>query len=130
MTENATRLDRPMLRARQANDHYDGTRFFNPGIATTKSFADFLRWRFTRKPTLWPERLADDDPPLPPPIRAGECAVTFIGHATLLLRFPGLAVLTDPAFSERASPSTGWAQDGCGRPPLRWKIYRRSTSYS
>lgn len=30
--------------------------------------------------------------------------ITWIGHATALVQFPGLALLTDPVFSERASP--------------------------
>ena len=31
-------------------------------------------------------------------------SVTWVGHATVLLRVGGLSVLTDPHFSERASP--------------------------
>ena len=31
-------------------------------------------------------------------------AVTWIGHATVLVQLGGLNVLTDPMFSERASP--------------------------
>lgn len=96
-----------MLRARNTSDHCDGERFFSPGIATNKRLRDFLRWRLTRKPAPWPHWITDDDPPFPEQLRASECAVTFIGHATLLLRFPGLAVLTDPVFSDRASP-LGW----------------------
>jgi L-ascorbate metabolism protein UlaG (beta-lactamase superfamily) len=38
----------------------------------------------------------------------GELSVTWIGHATALLRIGGLNVLTDPNFSERASP-VSWA---------------------
>lgn len=34
----------------------------------------------------------------------GNPSVTWIGHATLLLRVGGLNILTDPQFSERASP--------------------------
>jgi N-acyl-phosphatidylethanolamine-hydrolysing phospholipase D len=33
-------------------------------------------------------------------------SVTWVGHSTLLLRIGGLSVLTDPHFSERASPFT------------------------
>jgi len=108
MTDDRAGLDRPLhRRALPANDHCDGTRFFNPGIATDKGLGDFLRWRFTRTAVPWPRRVADADPPLPAELRAGEVAATYIGHATVLLRFPGLAVLTDPVFSERASP-VGW----------------------
>jgi L-ascorbate metabolism protein UlaG (beta-lactamase superfamily) len=107
MTDNPAPFDWPSRRARQANDHYDGKRFFSPGVATDKGLGAFLRWRFSRKPAPWPQWIADDHPPSPQPLRPGEFAVTFIGHATVLLRLPGFAVLTDPIFSERASP-IGW----------------------
>ena len=34
----------------------------------------------------------------------GEVAVTFVGHATFLIRTSGLTILTDPVWSDRASP--------------------------
>ncbi|SCM77467.1 Metallo-hydrolase/oxidoreductase [uncultured Pleomorphomonas sp.] len=37
-------------------------------------------------------------------ITGAETSATFIGHSTMLLRIGGLSVLTDPIFSERASP--------------------------
>ncbi|HEV8015606.1 MAG TPA: MBL fold metallo-hydrolase [Stellaceae bacterium] len=96
----------PQLRAATPSDHCDGARFFNPGRATQqRGFGDFLRWRLSRKAPVWPRWIADADPPLPPDaLRPGAVAVTYIGHATLLLRFAGFAVLTDPMFSLRASP--------------------------
>jgi L-ascorbate metabolism protein UlaG (beta-lactamase superfamily) len=36
--------------------------------------------------------------------RRGEPSVTWVGHATLLLHVGGRSILTDPQFSERASP--------------------------
>ena len=36
--------------------------------------------------------------------QAANPSVTWIGHATVLLRVGGLSILTDPMFSERASP--------------------------
>jgi L-ascorbate metabolism protein UlaG (beta-lactamase superfamily) len=107
MTDNPAPFDWRSRRARQANDHCDGKRFFSPGVATDKGLGDFLRWRFSRKAAPWPQWIVDDHPPSLEPLRPGEFAVTFIGHATLLLRLPGFAVLTDPIFSERASP-IGW----------------------
>jgi L-ascorbate metabolism protein UlaG (beta-lactamase superfamily) len=38
------------------------------------------------------------------PARSGELSVTWIGHATALIRINGTTVLTDPHFSECASP--------------------------
>jgi L-ascorbate metabolism protein UlaG (beta-lactamase superfamily) len=104
MTDHPMPADTPRLQSRQASDHCDGQRFFNPGVKTDKRLGDFLRWRLARKPARWPQWIADNDPPLPAPPGPGEVSVTYIGHATLLLRFPGITVLTDPVFSERASP--------------------------
>lgn len=47
---------------------------------------------------------------------AGNPSVTWIGHATLLLRMGGVNVLTDPHFSERASP-VGFAGPRRYHPP-------------
>ena len=46
------------------------------------------------------------DPPAPPLEEIGpdQLSATFLGHASLLMRLPGLTVLTDPIFSKRASP--------------------------
>jgi L-ascorbate metabolism protein UlaG (beta-lactamase superfamily) len=76
-------------------------------METVRGLGDFLRWRLARKPAPWPSRIDDEASPPLAPLRSGEVAVTFIGHATLLVRFPGFALLTDPIFSERASPF-GW----------------------
>jgi L-ascorbate metabolism protein UlaG (beta-lactamase superfamily) len=92
------------LRVPTASDHFDGKRFFSPGVVTNKRLGDLLRWRFTRERPSWPEWIVDDDPPLAEAPRDGGVAVTYIGHATLLLRFAEFGVLTDPMFSERASP--------------------------
>ena len=64
------------------------------------------------------DRLRNPPPPNPPPgaipteeprparprVPDGETRVTWIGHATFLIQLGGLNVLTDPVFSERATP--------------------------
>src|SRR5579871_6207125 len=91
------------------SDHFDGRHFFNPGASAGRSLADLLRWQFARKPAPWPVRV---DPALtaslPQAIPAGQAALTFINHVTFLIQLPGLSLLTDPVFSERASPLS-WA---------------------
>jgi L-ascorbate metabolism protein UlaG (beta-lactamase superfamily) len=91
------------------SDHFDGKRFFNPHVDTDKSFADMRRWRREARAVPWPARVANEAFP-PPPARApdGAIAATLIGHATFLLQLAGLNILTDPVFSERASP-VQWA---------------------
>lgn len=85
------------------SDHFDGTRFFNPGGAPPRGFADIMRWRFGESPAEWPETVALTDTARPA-TRAEELTVTMVGHATMLLQVQGLNILTDPVWSERASP--------------------------
>ena len=91
------------------SEHFDGARFFNPGATAGRSFSDFLRWQRTRRPTPWPR---SRELPVPEPVTAAlasdELRLTFINHVTFLIQLPGLTVLTDPVFSERASP-VQWA---------------------
>src|SRR5580692_10909166 len=94
----------PAFRIPPMSDHFDGARFFTPGVAMDKGFGDFLRWRFTSERSRWPDWIVDDPAPPLPALHTGEVSATYIGHATWLLRFAGIAVLTDPMFSNRASP--------------------------
>jgi len=91
------------------SDHFDGVRFFNPGASAGRSFGDFLRWQRTRRSTPWPPTR---ELPVPTPVTAAmgsdELRLTFINHVTFLIQLPGLTLLTDPVFSERASP-VQWA---------------------
>ena len=92
------------------SDHCDGRRFFNPlGRPQARSFWDLPRWwwqQFVHKQsTRWPKNLpVPRRPQLPGSVVAGQVAVTFVGHSTFLLQFPGLTVLTDPIFAAAAGP--------------------------
>ena len=85
------------------SDHFDGTRFFNPGGAAPSGFRDMLRWQMSGERQRWPRRL-----PAPelarPEARVTDLSVTMVGHATLLIQTAGMNLLTDPVWSERASP--------------------------
>jgi L-ascorbate metabolism protein UlaG (beta-lactamase superfamily) len=86
-----------------AGDHYDGARFFAPGHpGTDRSLVDILRWRFTSKRSQWPAQV--NVAPTVPQRTVGGCRATMVGHATVLLQVGGLNILTDPVWSERASP--------------------------
>jgi L-ascorbate metabolism protein UlaG (beta-lactamase superfamily) len=87
------------------SDHFDGRRFFNPGGTADNNVWAVFRWLATRRRARWP-RHVDDPPPgeLPPAPGPDEVAATFVNHDTFLLRGAGLGVLTDPVWSERASP--------------------------
>jgi L-ascorbate metabolism protein UlaG (beta-lactamase superfamily) len=77
-----------------------------------------LRWRLQKaNRTQWPAWVTDPAfPPPPASVAAGQAAVTFINHATFLLRLPGAVVLTDPIFSPRCSP-VQWAGPKRARAP-------------
>lgn len=101
-------LRRPMIPSYPASDHCDGRRFFNPGEGP-RGFRALLKWQMNRKPGVWPKWIENQATPrLPASVGAGEVAVTFVNHATFLLQFAGLNVLTDPIWSERCSP-VSWA---------------------
>jgi len=85
------------------SDHFDGLRFFNPGRdAADRGFGDLLRWKLKGKPAPWPRSVPVRDV-IPEPAVAGLRA-TVVGHASVLIQAGGLNVLTDPVWSQRASP--------------------------
>ena len=91
------------------SDHCDGERFFNPGPAGPRGLKEVARWRMEGGRTRWPDSIANPQyPPPPDEVPEGSAAITFIGHATFLLRLAGMTVLTDPVFSDRCSP-VSWA---------------------
>jgi L-ascorbate metabolism protein UlaG (beta-lactamase superfamily) len=66
-----------------------------------------LRWYIGRNRTEWPAWAPSPYADRPPTRIAGaEWRISFVGHATLLLQTAGMNVLTDPFWSERASPFT------------------------
>jgi L-ascorbate metabolism protein UlaG (beta-lactamase superfamily) len=87
----------------QPNDHFDGLRFFNPNHPDTdRSFADILRWKLRERAAAWPRSI----PVLQtvPDAEVTGLRATIVGHASVLIQSGGLNVLTDPVWSEKASP--------------------------
>ena len=88
------------------SDHFDGERFFNPGGGGPRGLLDLARWRLGGGSEDWPETYPSPFPPDRPPPRVEGTAlrVSFAGHASFLIQGVGLNILTDPVWSERASP--------------------------
>ncbi|WP_422018345.1 MBL fold metallo-hydrolase [Roseateles sp.] len=92
--------------------HRDGSFRNTDGEFTPRSLAELLRWRWDASRRGLPPRPAEPIPTQAPDVgfihaNAGAAqvpAVTWIGHATVLAQFGGISLLTDPIFSERASP--------------------------
>jgi L-ascorbate metabolism protein UlaG (beta-lactamase superfamily) len=88
-----------------ATPHFDGSRFSNPGHVKESSVAGYLWLRVTGAQATWPDSVpVAPEPPPPARVDDGSARVTFIGHATVLIQVAGLNILTDPVWSERASP--------------------------
>ncbi len=87
------------------SDHFDGTRFrnSNPNISHANA-PSLMKWMLNREAGPW-RRI--DQAPGPKPVEEvapGECRVTLVGHATLLVQMHGLNMLTDPVWAPRVSP--------------------------
>ena len=87
-------------------NHFDGQRYFNPDAQQARGWWDVLRWKLTTRPAPSP-RFIDDVSLSRPPARVTDTLrVTIINHSTVLLQQDGANILTDPIWSERASPFT------------------------
>ncbi len=83
---------------------------------TPKTLAEVLRWRWDAARQGLPKPPQVPTPQVAPDLTflrtnavagaAMQPAVTWIGHATVLAQLGGLTLLTDPVFSQRASPSS------------------------
>jgi N-acyl-phosphatidylethanolamine-hydrolysing phospholipase D len=101
--------------------HRPGGGFRNPWFTNRSArFGGFLRWVLVERPFKKLPR--DPDPSVfprktpsfeNPRARPGELTVTWVGHSTVLLQIGAVNVLTDPMWSERASP-LAWTG------PKRW----------
>ena len=84
-------------------DHFDG-RVFYDGIAR-RGLGDLIRWQRQRTPPAWPAWIESPPGEKPPQRVDGQAMrVTFVNHATVLVQAGGVNMLTDPIWSERASP--------------------------
>ena len=104
----------PAAVAGRAPHHRDGTFQNNYVEFAPRGLATLLRWKFAAWRDGVPAPPAAPTPAIVPDLgliqgnaKAGARmapTVTWIGHATVLAQLGGLNVLTDPIFSDRASP--------------------------
>ena len=110
--------------------HFDGVKFFNLGGANPKGVGGFLRWKLGSQAAKWPSTYPSPFAGAKPESRVDNLAITMVGHATLLIQINGLNFLTDPIFTERASPFSFVGPKRIAPPPVcRWKICRRLMAY-
>ena len=102
------------------SDHFDGTKFVNPNEVGNHSYFDVLKWWLSGNDKgIWKELKNGDVPQFSVPaetVNPEELHVTFVNHASFLLRIDGVNILTDPIWSYRASPYQ-WIGPKRMRPP-------------
>jgi L-ascorbate metabolism protein UlaG (beta-lactamase superfamily) len=85
--------------------HFDGERFYNPDAPQARGLLDVLRWKLTSRPEPSPGFISDVEQSSPPRrVEGSGLRVTLVNHSTVLLQQFGSNILTDPIWSERASP--------------------------
>ncbi len=102
--------------------HFDGKRFYNPGAPQAPGLLDALRWKLTSGPEPSPGFISDVEPSVPlRRVEGSGLRTTLVNHSTVLLQQRGSNILTDPLWSERASPLP-WAGPRRRRDPgVSWE---------
>jgi L-ascorbate metabolism protein UlaG (beta-lactamase superfamily) len=89
----------------ERSTNFDGTRFVNSD-PMDKSAGDFVKlaWGAVTESQSWPAWVDTVSQQVPVERVYGGISITFINHATFLIQVDGLNILTDPIYSQRASP--------------------------
>ena len=103
-------------------NHFDGKRFYNPDAPEARGFLDVVRWKLTSRPERSPSFISDVEQSKPPRrVEGGGLRVTLVNHSTVLLQQLGLNILTDPIWSERASPVAHIGPRRRRKPGVSWE---------
>ncbi len=90
------------------SDHFNGQTFYNITDATDANrFTDrpsFWKWVLSRPKNTWVWRDSATSTKPVERVMGNDVVVTFVNHATVLVQTQGINILTDPMWSERASP--------------------------
>jgi L-ascorbate metabolism protein UlaG (beta-lactamase superfamily) len=90
------------VRQPASSDHFNGQRFFNPSGLNGQPVSAVPKLIATRR-SPWPTHIPVA-PQRPPGLDGALAVATFIGHASFLIQTAAGNVLTDPVYSQRASP--------------------------
>lgn len=95
-----------MKNKEQFSDHFNGTKFYNPTLEKQISpgISDVVKMMREGR-EKWPKYIDKCGiPKLHEKLEADDVAITFVNHATFLIQFQNLNILTDPVWANCASP--------------------------
>src|SRR6202047_3468144 len=102
--------------------HFDGKRFYNPDAPKAPGLLDVLRWKLTSRPEPSPSFISDVEQCIPPRrVEGSGLRTTLVNHSTVLLQQRGSNILTDPIWSERASPLSWIGPRRRRKPGVSWE---------
>lgn len=103
---------------RPISDHFNGEKFINPTLSEQFSPSVGKIFQLIREDRpKWPDNIENTGiTSLQQPLHGDDLNLTFINHASFLIQFKGLNILTDPVWSQRVSPFS-WFGPKRIRPP-------------
>src|SRR6516225_11301141 len=102
--------------------HYDGKLFYSPDARQAPGLLVALRWKLASRPEPSPSFISDVGQSIPPPrVEGSALRTTLVNHSTVLLQQRGSNILTDPIWSERASPLARIGPRRRRKPGVSWE---------
>ena len=103
-------------------EHFDGKRFYNPDAPQAPGLLDALRWKLTSRQEPSPGLISDVEECIPPRrVEGSGLRTTLVNHSTVLLQQRGSNILTDPIWSDRASPLSWVGPRRRRKPGVSWE---------
>jgi L-ascorbate metabolism protein UlaG (beta-lactamase superfamily) len=110
------------------SDHFDGTKFFNPNSddPLKKNFTSYYsakaKYEAENGKSIWAENIIETKNFIPQQsVNNDKFSITFVGHSTFLIQFKGLNILTDPIWSNRASPVSFLGPKRAKKPGIKFE---------
>ncbi len=94
----------------------------NPEIKP-KSWSEVFKWKLLSKQPKWPQLAPLENKVIPPKkvSSPAEICISFVGHVTFLIQTCSFNILTDPVWSERASPFSFIGPKRVTPPGIKWE---------
>jgi L-ascorbate metabolism protein UlaG (beta-lactamase superfamily) len=86
------------------SQHFDGRRFYNETGIRAQSLWTAFKWMLNRDHSPWSKKIIPSANYNLPNATEKHCVVTFVNHASSLIQTGKINILTDPQYSDRASP--------------------------